>query len=88
MTYVEVVGKRIWHQVAGDGSPVALLHGAFGGADSFFAQTPALVAAGHRVYLPERPGHAHSPDVAGPFTYAGMARDTVAYLDDVVGART
>jgi pimeloyl-ACP methyl ester carboxylesterase len=84
MAYVEVAGKRIWHEVAGDGAPVALLHGAFGGAASFFAQTPALVDAGYRVYLPERPGHAHSPDVEGPFTYQGMAQDTIAYLETIV----
>jgi pimeloyl-ACP methyl ester carboxylesterase len=87
MTYVEVAGKRIWHEVVGDGSPVALLHGAFGGAASFFAQTPALVDAGYRVYLPERPGHAHSPDIAGPFTYSSMAGDTIAYLENIVQQR-
>ncbi len=84
MTYIEVGGHRIWHEVSGAGDPVVLLHGAFGGAASFAAQTPALVAAGFRVHVPERRGHAHTPDIAGPLTYAVMAEDTIDYLDQVL----
>ena len=40
----------------GEGEPLVLLHGAFGGASSFHAQTPALVAAAFRVHVPERRG--------------------------------
>jgi pimeloyl-ACP methyl ester carboxylesterase len=79
--YIEVAGVRTWHEVSGEGEPVVLLHGAFGGARSFFAQTPALVEAGYRVYAPERRGHMHTPDVDGPLTYGVMADDTIAYLD-------
>ena len=82
--YVDVAGLRTWHEVSGAGEPVVLLHGAFGGASSFFAQTPALVDAGYRVHVPERRGHMHTPDVDGPLTYAVMADDTIAYLDQEV----
>ena len=85
--YIDVAGRRTWHEVGGDGDPVVLLHGGFGGASSFAAQTPALVAAGFRVHVPERRGHAHTPDVEGPLTYSVMADDTVAYLDQVVDGR-
>jgi pimeloyl-ACP methyl ester carboxylesterase len=81
VSYVEVAGLRVWHEVSGDGEPVVLLHGAFAGASSFAAQTPALVAAGFRVHAPERRGHAHTPDVDGPLSYQVMADDTLAYLD-------
>ena len=84
MTYVEVAGQRVWHEVSGDGPPVVLLHGAFAGASSFAAQTPALITAGFRVYVPERRGHGRTADVAGPLTYSAMADDTVAYLEWVV----
>jgi len=84
MTYVEVDGRRVWHEVSGDGPPVVLLHGGFAGASSFGAQTPALVAAEFRVYVPERRGHAHTPDVDGPLTYSVMADDTIAYLSQVL----
>ena len=84
MTYIEVAGRRVWHEVAGDGEPVVLLHGAFAGASSFAAQIPALVAADFTVYVPERRGHAHTPDVDEPLTYAAMADDTVDYLAQVL----
>jgi pimeloyl-ACP methyl ester carboxylesterase len=85
VAYVEVNGLRTWHEVRGAGQPVVLLHGAFAGASSWSAQAPALVEAGYRVHVPERRGHAHTPDVPGPLTYEVMAGDTVAYLDGVVG---
>ena len=84
--YVDVSGRRTWHHVIGDhGDPVALLHGAFAGASSWSAQTPALAAAGRRVHLPERRGHAHTPDVPGPLSYAVMATDACAYIEQIVG---
>jgi pimeloyl-ACP methyl ester carboxylesterase len=85
VTYVDVNGLATWHEVRGEGRPVVLLHGAFAGASSWSAQTPALARAGYRVHVPERRGHAHTPDVPGPLTYDAMADDTVAYLDRVVG---
>jgi pimeloyl-ACP methyl ester carboxylesterase len=87
VTYVDVSGLRTWHEVHGEGRPVVLLHGAFAGASSWSAQAPALARAGYRVHVPERRGHAHTPDLEGPLTYDVMADDTVAYLDGVVGGR-
>ena len=54
MTYVDVDGLPTWHEVHGEGRPLVLLHGAFAGASSWSAQTPALVGAGYRVHVPER----------------------------------
>jgi pimeloyl-ACP methyl ester carboxylesterase len=85
VTYVEVGSLRTWHEVHGEGRPVVLLHGGFAGASSWAAQAPALAGSGYRVYVPERRGHAHTPDVEGSFTYGVMADDTVAYLEQVVG---
>jgi pimeloyl-ACP methyl ester carboxylesterase len=85
VTYLEVGGRPTWHEVHGAGRPVALLHGAFAGASSWAAQAPVLAEAGYRVHVPERRGHAHTPDVPGPLTYGVMADDTVAYLDELVG---
>jgi pimeloyl-ACP methyl ester carboxylesterase len=61
MSYVEVNGLRIWHEVSAAGQPVVLLHGAFAGAASWSGQAPALARAGYKVHLPERRGHAHTP---------------------------
>src|SRR4030095_4505864 len=85
LTYVEVGGLRTWHEVHGEGRPVVLLPGGFAGGSSWAAQAPVLARSGYRVHVPERRGHAHTPDVPGSFTYGVMADDTVAYLDGVVG---
>jgi pimeloyl-ACP methyl ester carboxylesterase len=81
--YVGVAGRPTWHEVGGEGPAAVLLHGAFSGAAAWSAQAPPLVEAGFRVLVPERRGHAHTPDVEGPLTYSGMAEDTVAYLESV-----
>jgi pimeloyl-ACP methyl ester carboxylesterase len=83
--YVTVADLPTWHEVAGEGPAVVLLHGAFSGAASWAAQAPALVSAGFRVHVPERRGHAHTRDVAGPLTYEVMATDTIAYLEAEAG---
>lgn len=82
--YVDVAGRPTWHEISGEGPALVLLHGAFSGASSWFAQTPVLAAAGFQVYVPERRGHLHTADVEGPLTYSVMADDTIAYLDSVV----
>src|ERR1700709_2171089 len=82
--YIEVGGLRVWREFAGAGPAVVLLHGAFSGASAWAAQAPTLVKAGFAVHAPERRGHAHTPDVEGPLTYAAMADDTIAYLDQEV----
>ena len=38
-----------------------------------------------RVFRPDRRGHGRTPDVEGPITYEQMARDTIAFLEQVVG---
>src|SRR5262244_3301972 len=51
----------------------------------FFEPNLAALAEKFHVYTPERRGHGHSPDVAGPITYQLMAEDTIAFLEKVVG---
>ena len=55
--------------------------------EAFERQLHLLARAGYRVYVPERRGHAHTPDRPGPLTYELMAEDTVAYLESIVGGR-
>jgi pimeloyl-ACP methyl ester carboxylesterase len=86
MPYIDVAGRKTWHEVSGSGDPVVLLHGGFVGASSWAGQAPALAQAGYRVHIPERRGHGRTPDVAGPLTYSALADETIAYLDQVVGA--
>jgi pimeloyl-ACP methyl ester carboxylesterase len=83
--YVELDGVRTWYDHHGEGAPLVLLHP--GGADArAFAPNLDALAARFHVYTPERRGHGHTPDIDGPITYALMAGDTIAFLEQVVGA--
>jgi pimeloyl-ACP methyl ester carboxylesterase len=79
-----VNGVDTWYEERGEGEPLVLLHP--GGADAR-AWGPAIdpLASRFRVFTPERRGHGRTPDVEGPFTFAAMAADTVAFLEQVVG---
>ncbi|AZZ79766.1 alpha/beta hydrolase [Gordonia alkanivorans] len=86
-TYVDVAGTTLWHFSAGDpqGTPTVLLHGIFASAASWGAQVPDFLDAGLLLFMPERPGHGHSPDTTSDFTCASIAERTIAYLQTVVG---
>jgi pimeloyl-ACP methyl ester carboxylesterase len=81
---VQLGEVRTWYDERGSGEPLVLLHGGMGDASNFLANVDALAERFH-VYLPERRGHGHTPDVDGPITYAAMAADTVAFLETIVG---
>jgi pimeloyl-ACP methyl ester carboxylesterase len=81
--YVELPGVRTWYEVEGAGEPVVLLHGGFCTNETWYAQR-ADFAAKHKLFLPERRAHGHTPDVPGPMHYADMARDTADFLEKVV----
>jgi pimeloyl-ACP methyl ester carboxylesterase len=82
--YAEIGGVRTWFDEHGKGDPLVLMHGGLTDARLFGANIDALADHFH-VYTPERRGHGHTPDVEGPLTYDAMARDTVEFLETVVG---
>jgi pimeloyl-ACP methyl ester carboxylesterase len=84
--YVRLDGLRTWYEEHGDGSPLVLLHpgGAGVGSRAWRPNVGALTAH-FRVYMPDRRGHGHTPDVEGPITFEAMAQDTIAFLDTVIG---
>jgi pimeloyl-ACP methyl ester carboxylesterase len=82
--YTEVAGIRTWYEELGGGDPLLLMHGGLTDARSLGPNAPELAESFH-VYMPDRRGHGHTPDVDGPITYAGMAEDTIAFLEMVVG---
>jgi pimeloyl-ACP methyl ester carboxylesterase len=90
--WAEVNGHRIYYETSGSGRPLLLLHGGGNSIHGSFAKQLDVFAKGHSLVAPEQIGHGHSPDAAGPITYARMASDTAALLDqlglkdvDVVG---
>jgi pimeloyl-ACP methyl ester carboxylesterase len=83
--YIELPGVKTWYEVEGQGDPVLLLHGGFGTNETWGPQR-ADFAADHRVFLPERRAHGHTPDVEGRLSYHDMASDTIDFLMSVVGS--
>ncbi|GGT15869.1 alpha/beta fold hydrolase [Streptomyces chromofuscus] len=83
--YGKLPGLETWYETEGTGEPLLLLHGGFCTNETWGAQR-AVLAAEYRLFLPERRGHGHTPDVEGPLSYQDMADDTVAFVDTVVGA--
>ena len=59
-----VAGTRCRYFAGGDGPPVVLVHGLGGGATNWTLVAP-LLARGHRVVVPDLPGHGRSGNVAG-----------------------
>ena len=77
---VTVDGLAIFHEFAGTGDPLVLLHGGMATNATWAAQLDGL-ASEFSVFAPERPGHGHTPDRPGPFSYESMAREMARYLE-------
>ena len=83
-TYTTIGDVDTWWDVRGKGPAAVLLHP--GGADSR-AWDPNLPGLGRtfRCYRFDRRGQGRTPDVGGPITFEAMARDTIGFLETVVG---
>ncbi len=82
--YVQLGDVNTYYAQDGDGEPLVLQAPGLADSRAFDGNVPGL-AQRFRVYRPDRRGHGRTPDVDGPITYAGMAQDTVAFLEQVVG---
>jgi pimeloyl-ACP methyl ester carboxylesterase len=84
--YVAINGVRTWFDEAGEGAPLVMLHPGGGGVDArAFRPNLGAMAEHFHVFTPERRGHGHTADPGGPITFAAMAQDTVAFIEQVVG---
>jgi pimeloyl-ACP methyl ester carboxylesterase len=81
---VQLGQVRTWYDERGEGDPLVLMHGGLVDA-RFFELNIGPLAGRFRVFVPERRGHGHTPDVEGPITYQLMTDDTIAFLEQVVG---
>ncbi|MXM67670.1 alpha/beta fold hydrolase [Streptomyces sp. HUCO-GS316] len=82
--YMELPGVKTWYEAEGAGDPLLLLHGGLCTNETWGPQR-AEFAARYRVFLPERRGHGHTPDVSGPINYRDMADDTIDFIESAVG---
>jgi pimeloyl-ACP methyl ester carboxylesterase len=86
MPIAELAAVPMWYDERGQGDPLVLLHPGGAGVDSR-ALTPNLEALSRQfhTYAPEQRAHGHTPDVGGPISFDVMARDTITFIDLVVG---
>jgi pimeloyl-ACP methyl ester carboxylesterase len=80
--FVDLDGVRTYHEISGAGEPLVLLHGGMCTIDTF-AELASQLASSYRVHRPERRGHGRTGDVDGPITFASMAADTIAYIEQL-----
>jgi pimeloyl-ACP methyl ester carboxylesterase len=83
-SYVQLGDVHTYYEEDGEGDPLVLLHPGLADSRAVEEYVPELARHFH-VYRPDRRGHGRTPDVDGPITYELMARDTIAFLEQVVG---
>src|SRR5262249_17386739 len=79
--YVRANGLDVYYEIHGDGSPLALFHGAMGTIDSCFADLLPALAAARQVVAIELQGHGHTADIDRPLSYRQMADDAAVVLE-------
>jgi alpha-beta hydrolase superfamily lysophospholipase len=82
--YVQLGEVHTYYEEDGEGDPLMLLHPGLADSRAFEDYVPELAQHFH-VFRPDRRGHGRTPDVDGPITYELMARDTIAFLEQVIG---
>ncbi|GAA4896702.1 pimeloyl-ACP methyl ester carboxylesterase [Stackebrandtia albiflava] len=71
----------LFHDVAGDGPPIVLLHSSVCDRRMWDAQVTRLSAAGHRVVCPDFRGHGDTPVPAEDYADAEDVRSLLDHLD-------
>jgi pimeloyl-ACP methyl ester carboxylesterase len=81
-TVARVNGIQLAYQVFGTGSPLVLLHGAFGSVE-MFGPNVELLAARHRVIGVDLQSHGRSPAADRPMRFETMADDIAALIKEL-----
>src|SRR5213593_1989391 len=80
--YAEVNGLKMYYEIHGTGTPIVLLHGAFGFAEGWATILPALVKT-RQVIVVEMQGHGRTADRDKPLAYDQMADDVAELLNQL-----
>jgi len=90
--YATVNGLRMYYEESGRGSPLVLLHGGGSTVQTTFGAVLPQLSRRHHVLAPEQQALGHSDDREGPLSFAQMADDTAALMQqrgmnaaDVIG---
>jgi len=79
--YIDVGPLEMYYERHGAGTPLVLLHGAFGTIESCFSELLPDLARYFDVFAVELQGHGRTRDADRPLSYPGMAADTAAFLE-------
>lgn len=76
----KINGLDLFYEVAGEGKPLVMIHGAYMTNDTWGGLKEAL-AENYRVIAVEMQAHGRTSDRDTPISYSGMADDVAALLD-------
>jgi pimeloyl-ACP methyl ester carboxylesterase len=87
MPYAEVNDIRLYYEERGEGVPLLLLHGALGAVDpavtSGWSSLLPTLAARYRTFSVETRGHGCTNNPTGRLSYAQMADDVAAFIEQL-----
>ena len=78
--YLQAGNLVMYYETYGSGRPLLLFHGGLSCIDGLRHQIP-FFAKYFKVIVPERPGHGHTADIPGPYTYEALAKQAAAFMD-------
>jgi len=77
--YAQIDLVRMYYEIHGRGEPLFWLHGGLSCIDGLRYQIP-FFSKNYKVILPERPGHGHTADISGNYSYEVMAEQTLGFM--------
>jgi pimeloyl-ACP methyl ester carboxylesterase len=80
--YASVNGLEMYYEITGSGQPLILLHGGLGASEMFAALVPAL-AQSRQVITVDLQAHGRTADIDRPLTFAALADDVAALVDEL-----
>ncbi|HRK62667.1 MAG TPA: alpha/beta hydrolase [Candidatus Omnitrophota bacterium] len=80
--YAQIGSAKIYYETYGRGEPLFWLHGGLSCIDGLRFQIP-FFSRHFKVILPERPGHGHTADIAGNYSYEAMADQTLSLMKNL-----
>ncbi len=72
--YADVNGRHLYYETYATGRPMILLHGGLGSGE-MFGPSIGVLAANHRVIVPDLQGHGRTADIDRPLDVRTMADD-------------
>ena len=75
--YLQAGNLVMYYETYGSGRPLLLFHGGLSCIDGLRHQIP-FFAKYFKVIVPERPGHGHTADIPGPYTYEALAKQAAS----------